>query len=52
VSATHGARRYFNRLATTKLVSRNGTARITNGTSRATTALVFSEPATAATPSM
>ena len=39
------------RLATTKPVSRNGTARITSGTTRAIRALVFSEPSTITPPS-
>ena len=50
-SADHGLRRYFSRLAMTKLVSRNGMTRMTRGTIRATNALVFSEPTTAVTPS-
>jgi len=50
-SAFHGARRYLIRFATTKLVSRNGTARITSGATRATTAFVFSEPSTVTIPS-
>ena len=50
-SADHGLRRYLSRLATTKPVSRNGTARSTSGATSASTALVFSEPKTATTPS-
>jgi hypothetical protein len=42
---------YFRRLAITNPVSRNGITRMTSGTTRATTAFVFSEPTTATTPS-
>ena len=50
-SARYTGRRYFTRLATTKPVSRNGTARITSGPMSAIRALVFSEPSTITAPS-
>src|SRR5436305_143244 len=51
VSAVHGRRRYFSRLATTKPPSRNGTARITSGPTSAIKAFVLSVPCTAMQPS-
>src|SRR3954452_8986507 len=50
-SPRYTGRRYLIRLATTKPVSRNGTARMTRGTTSAIRALVFSEPSTTTAPS-
>ena len=43
-SADHGLRRYLSRLAITKPVSRNGIARITSGTTRATDGVGLQRP--------
>jgi hypothetical protein len=44
LSGEYTGRRYLMRLATTNPVSRIGTARITSGKNKATTAAVFSTP--------
>ena len=51
VSAAWIGRRYFIRLRTTNVVSRNGTARITSGAIRPTRAEVLTEPMIATLPS-